>query len=75
MGAKDVDDSRMNSLNISRLGSHKRPSRELNEQEKLRSDEIDLRCLTLCIAMLKCVNGVIASYAHIVGTLINSIAV
>lgn len=75
MGAKDVDDSRMSSLNTSRLGSHKRPTRELNEQEKLRSDEIDLRCLTLCIAMLKRVNGVIASYAHIVGTLINSIAV
>ncbi|KAI0764062.1 nuclear condensing complex subunit [Irpex lacteus] len=53
----DVDDSRMSSLNTSRLGSHKRPTRELNEQEKLRSDEIDLRCLTLCIAMLKRVNG------------------
>ncbi|KAI0696172.1 nuclear condensing complex subunit [Cytidiella melzeri] len=53
----EVEVTRSRTINNSKLGTQKRPTREWTRQEKLRADEIDLRCLSLCIAMMKRVNG------------------
>ena len=35
-----------------------KPIAEMTPEEKARADDIDLRCLSLCIGMLERVNGV-----------------
>ena len=35
-----------------------KPESEMTAEERARADEIDLRCLSLCIGMLERVNGV-----------------
>lgn len=35
-----------------------KPVTEMSPEEKARADDIDLRCLSLCIGMLERVNGV-----------------
>jgi len=35
-----------------------RPTADMSPEEQARADDIDLRCLTLCIGMLERVNGV-----------------
>lgn len=39
-------------------GGFPKPVAEMTAEEKARADDIDLRCLSLCIGMLERVNGV-----------------
>lgn len=41
-----------------RVPLSQKPPAEMSPEEKARSDEIDLKCLSLCIGILERVNGV-----------------
>lgn len=55
---EDAETARVNLLTTNKRGNDISPARQLTKQEKLRIDEISLRCLVLCTSMLKRVNGV-----------------
>ncbi|KAI0073119.1 hypothetical protein K474DRAFT_1603932 [Panus rudis PR-1116 ss-1] len=67
--SRDVDASVDTTRDISRISRRCKPANEMTPDERAQADEVDIRCLNLCIATLKRVTGTFEENSTLEGIL------